>query len=76
MFHTYHIHTSIPHHSVRLDPIDEDGQRDDALRLHLGDELVDVRLLGDHVLAVQLRGRRRGRGRKAMMTRQQAERQS
>jgi hypothetical protein len=39
---------------VRLDPVYEDGQRDDARRLHQGDHLVDIRLLGDHVLAVQL----------------------
>lgn len=41
------------HHSVRLDAIDEDGHRSDAVLLKAAHKLRYVALLRDHVLPVQ-----------------------
>lgn len=42
-----------PHHSVRLDPVDEGWHGDDTLALKAAHELRNVSLLGNDVLAVE-----------------------
>ena len=43
----------ISHHGVRFNAIDENWQRAEPLLLHAFDELSDVGLVGDDVLAVE-----------------------